>query len=65
MTDVATTRGRRSRPGLSGWAATVYDVIFLNVVIVDGSGAPARAGHVGIADRRIAWIGDDTTADDS
>ena len=43
----------------------MYDVIFLNVVIVDGSGAPARAGHVGIADRRIAWIGDDTTADDS
>jgi N-acyl-D-amino-acid deacylase len=42
----------------------VYDVIFLNAVIVDGSGAPARAGHVGIADRRIAWIGDDTAADD-
>ena len=43
----------------------MYDVIFRNAVIVDGSGAPARAGHVGIADRRIAWIGDDITADDS
>lgn len=43
----------------------MYDVIFLNAVIVDGSGAPARAGHVAIADRRIAWISDGTAEDES
>jgi N-acyl-D-amino-acid deacylase len=36
----------------------MYDIIIVNATIVDGTGAPARAGHVAVADRRIAWIGD-------
>ena len=40
-----------------------YDVAIVNALIVDGSGAPARAGQVGIADRRIAWVGNDGSAD--
>ena len=43
----------------------MYDVVIVNADIVDGSGAPARPGHVGIADRRIAWVGDDSTTGDA
>jgi N-acyl-D-amino-acid deacylase len=34
------------------------DTAFVNASIIDGSGGPARPGHVGIADGRVAWIGD-------
>jgi N-acyl-D-aspartate/D-glutamate deacylase len=41
------------------------DVVILNAVIIDGSGGPALAGHVGVSDRRIAWIVDGSTAEDA
>jgi N-acyl-D-aspartate/D-glutamate deacylase len=41
----------------------MFDVAIVNASIVDGSGAPARTGHVGITDGRIAWIGDEYGVD--
>lgn len=35
-----------------------YDVAIVNASIIDGSGAPARTGHVAVAGDRIAAIGD-------
>lgn len=39
----------------------MYDVLVSNALIVDGSGAAPRPGHVGVTGGRIAWIGDDAT----
>ena len=36
-----------------------FDIAFVNASIIDGSGAPARSGQVGIVGNRIAWIGYD------
>jgi N-acyl-D-amino-acid deacylase len=38
-----------------------HDAAFVNATIIDGTGAPARTGHVAVADGRIASIGDADT----
>ena len=41
---------------VSGDKPLMYDVVITHAAIIDGTGAPARIGHIGITDGRIACI---------
>ena len=54
--------GACTPPGESGSAATSFDVLIRGGQIVDGTGAQAYTGDVGITGDRIAAVGDLTSA---